>query len=118
MRMCWTSLSELSKDLEINDSNLLDGDEPSATDEALEALQYDLLNEKDARREERFIWFVVVVVLFDAMVFQSMTNFMAPLVIGVIELLLLIALGRKWGMDSIWTLTEMIVNRWDGRVGK
>ena len=98
-------------------SNLLDVD-ATPTDEALEALQNELIAEKDARREERFIWFTVVVVVFDALVFIQMDNWTGPLIIGVIELLLLVALGRKWGMDHIWTLTETIIAKWDGRIGK
>ena len=96
---------------------LLDA-QPSPVEEALEATQRELVAEKDARREERFIWFAVVVVLFDALVFAQMDNWTGPVIIGLIELLILLAVGRKWGMDLIWTLTEMIIGKWDGRVGK
>jgi len=45
--------------------------------------------------EERFIWTVVVVVLFDAYVFTQMQNWAGALVIGVIELVAIIVLAKK-----------------------
>lgn len=88
----------------------------TAVDEALDATQNELIAEKDARREERFIWFAVVVILFDALVFMQMGNWAAPLVIGLLEFVILIVVGRKWSVDQIWTLTEMIINKWNGGV--
>ncbi len=32
----------------------------------------------------------------------------------VIQLLVVVALWRKWGHDPIWTLTERIINKWNG----
>ena len=85
-------------------------------DEALEKLQNEVLAEKDGRREERWVWFAVVCVMFDAATFPSMGNWVAPIAIVFLEVVILAVLGRKWGVDPIWTLTEMIINKWTGHI--
>jgi len=47
---------------------------------------------------------------------MQMGNWAAPLVIGLLEFVILIVVGRKWSVDQIWTLTEMIINKWNGGV--
>lgn len=84
--------------------------------EALEAIQQELEKERDARKEERFIWLCAVLLLFDIFAFKDMATWSGPIVIGVIQLVFIVAIGRKWGMDHIWTLTERLVDKWDGKV--
>lgn len=81
-----------------------------------QSLQADLDNEVDSRREERFIWLIALMVMFDAYTFQDMQTWAGPLSIGIIQLVILVALGRRWQMDHIWTLTEKLVDKWDGKV--
>lgn len=80
-------------------------------DDLIGALQNQLVDEQDKRKEERFVWLCVVILIVDVFTFPHMAIWTAPLLIGIIELLLLIALGRKWGMDDIWTITEKIIDR-------
>ncbi len=91
---------------------------PSKKDELIDALQTSLNEEKDARKEERFVWLVIVVLMFDAFTFPSMATWTGPIVIGLIQILLAIVLGRRWQMDEIWTITTKIVDKWDGKIGK
>jgi hypothetical protein len=93
-------------------------DKTSEKDEALEAVQRELLAESDARREERFVWMCVVIMLFDIFTFKDMETWSGPLIIGVIQVIFIVAVGRKWGMDHIWTITERLVDKWDGKFTK
>lgn len=95
-----------------------DSGSPSKKDELIDSLQASLNEERDARKEERFVWFVVVILMFDAFIFQSMTTWTGPLVIGVIQVLIVIVLGRRWQMDEIWTITTKLIEKWDGKLGK
>ena len=98
---------------------LLDNsDGPSKKDELIDALQASLNEERDARKEERFVWLVIVVLMFDAFTFPSMATWTGPFVIGLIQILLAIVLGRRWQMDEIWTITTKIVDKLDGKIGK
>lgn len=84
--------------------------------EALEAIQQELEKERDARKEERFIWLCAVLLLFDIFAFKEMETWSGPIIIGVVQIVFIVAIGRKWGMDHIWTLTERLVDKWDGKV--
>ena len=94
--------------------NLLDG-EPSKTDDLINSLQADLDKVTDERKEERFIWLSALMIVFDIFTFQEMQTWSGPLTIGFIQFVLLVVLGRRWQMDHIWTLTEKIINQWNGK---
>lgn len=47
-----------------------------------------------------------------------MDNFAAPLVIGVLQLLLLIGLARKFGVDDITVLVTRLLHRLSDRADK
>lgn len=94
------------------------GDEDEESKERLIAsLQDQLLRESDKRSEERFAWFAALNIIADLFVFPSLDTWSAPVSIAVIQILLLIVLGRKWGVDDIWTLTEKMIDKWDGKTG-
>jgi hypothetical protein len=80
-------------------------------------LQEQLTRERDKRGEERFAWFASSNVVADLVVFPTLTTWSAAISIAIIQILLLIVLGRKWGVDDIWTLTEKMIDKWDGKTG-
>jgi len=61
--------------------------------------------------EERFIWTVVVVILFDAYVFTQMANWAGALVIGVIELVAIIVLAKKCRVEEIAGMLTRLLDR-------
>lgn len=71
----------------------------------------DVERAMDSRAEERFIWIVVCIVLFDCMIFMNMENWSGPLVIGIIELVLIIALAKKLRVDQIALLLTRFMHR-------
>ncbi len=46
--------------------------------------------------------------------FGYMETWSAPISITVLEFIILIYLDRKLGVDYIWTLTEKIIEKWNG----
>jgi hypothetical protein len=83
-------------------------------DAALEILQKELDRQKEGRKEERFYWVCALCVIVDILMFREMQTWASPVCISVIELLILISLGRRWGVDHIYTLTEKFLDKWDG----
>ena len=76
---------------------------------AIERIQTDLEKEKDARNEERFVFVIVIIILLDIYCFADMETWSAPVIIGVLELLLLLALARKWGVDDVAVWLDKIL---------
>jgi hypothetical protein len=65
----------------------------------------------DNRGEERFIWIMVCIVLFDCMVFMNMDNWMGPLIIGIIQIFLIIALAKKLRVEEIASVLTRFIDR-------
>ncbi|MCS3742002.1 hypothetical protein [Rhizobium sp. BK661] len=92
-----------------------DAKDDNALSEVVDQLQRELVEERDARREERFKWVCALIFVFDVFTFKEMSTWSAPLMIGILQLLFVVAVGRNWGMDHIWTLTERLAEKWDGK---
>ncbi|PYE89049.1 hypothetical protein C7477_105152 [Phyllobacterium leguminum] len=88
---------------------------PAPTYEAISSLQQDLEAERNSRKEERFIWFFVLILVLDVFTFKDMETWSGPLMVGILEIILVVALGRRWSMDHIYTITELIINKWNGK---
>lgn len=92
-------------------SEILDESETDKTDEQLAQLQSDLQYEKDARREERFVFIVICVMLLDVAFFSVMPSFAGPLALVILQLIVLIPLARRMGMDEISQMLSSVLNR-------
>ena len=83
-------------------------------DELIEQLQQELERERDARKEDRFAFVAVCVVIFDIMLFSVMPDFGGPLAIVILELLILIPLARRMGLEEIAVKLDNVVSRMSG----
>lgn len=72
----------------------LTSDSPTDKDRQILELQEKLVAEIDARKEDRFFFVVVCVLLFNIMIFSSMENTSGPIAILILELLVLLPLAR------------------------
>lgn len=79
--------------------------------EAYSELAEDDERAQDNRGEERFIWIVICLILFDCLVLGDMKNWAAPIVIGIIELVLIIALAKKLRVEEIAGLLTRFMDR-------
>jgi hypothetical protein len=93
------------------------GPEPDAKDKALQALEDEVAQEKEARREERFIWIVVCVILIDVLWFRNAANATLPVVIFILELVALFVLARRMDIKEIVNLVDRVLYGFSQRAG-
>ena len=80
-------------------------------EELIEQLQEKLTKEKDERREDRFIGIVMLILLFNIVFFTVMPSFGGPLAILILELLILIPLAKRMGMEQVATMIDRVLSR-------
>jgi hypothetical protein len=80
-------------------------------DEQIDELQQQLTAEKDARREDRFVFIVVVVVLLDIVFFSVMPTFGGPIALLILQVLILVPLARRMGMEEVAQLLSRVLDR-------
>ncbi len=83
---------------------------PSRKDEAICTLQQNLEEQIEKRKEERFYWVFGLLIGGDLLTFQYVNVWSAPLFVFVLEVIALICLGRKWGVDHFYTITERYID--------
>lgn len=69
-------------------------------DEQIADLQRDLDSERDARREDRFLFLVILILFFNIMIFTVMPNLGGPLAVLILELIILIPIARRMGIQE------------------
>lgn len=62
-------------------------------------LETDLDAERDGRKEERFYWICLSAFLLDPLVYRGVDNFPAFIIIFMFQLVVLIGLAHKLGVD-------------------
>ena len=63
--------------------------------------------------EERFIWFIVVLVLFDCLVLEKMNNWGTPIAIFGVEIVLMLVVARRCGVQDIVLLLDRVLQLWN-----
>lgn len=91
-------------------------DQADMYDQYVQELQESLTAERDRRLEDRFIFIVVVTVLLDVVFFSVLDNFGGPLALLILELLILIPLARRMGMQEFAQLLDRVLNRMAGSI--
>lgn len=83
--------------------------QPDELASAKAAVDRELQAEKESRKEERFMFVAIIVTMFDALVFPSMSTLSAPIVIGFIQLIFLMVYARRCGIEEIRQIMDRIV---------
>lgn len=91
---------------------------PTLDSDAISELQQSVEEEKDKRREERFLWICAILVIFDVDAFGDMQGWSGPIVLGIIQLLFLIVAGRYYGVDEIYTFTMRCFEKINLKINK
>lgn len=81
---------------------------PDRRDETIAALESSVQQLNDKNLEERFIWIILFIVLFDALIFSHMQNWTAPLVIGIFELIAVVILADRCGVSAVMPLIDRV----------
>ncbi|WP_127144915.1 hypothetical protein [Pelagibacterium montanilacus] len=90
------------------------GAEPDKKDWALAQLERRTEGQSDKHLEERFIWILVCIVLFDAFVFSYIANWAGAIVIGIIQLFGIVVLAERCGVNSVVPILDRI-GGWFGK---
>lgn len=85
--------------------------EASKTYEQIDELQKNLARERDARREDRFVFIVLLILLLDVVFFSVMPTLAGPIALMVLQLLVLIPLARRMGMEEVAALIDRVIGR-------
>ena len=97
--------------------HLARGEEPSLVNSQIATLQGQLVEEQDARKEERFLWFAVTGLLFDVITFMA-AGAVAGAFVSMVYLALLLVLSKRWGFEDLWealyAARDLIGNQKDG----
>ena len=72
-------------------------------------LERDNQKLKDAVKEERFLWIATLVVIFDVFVFTLMENWGGPIAILMFQMVIMLILARKLGVEEIHSLIDKIL---------
>jgi len=92
--------------------------EPSKQDQQIQELQSQLEYERDGRKEDRFVGIVCLVLLLDVVFFSVMETFGGPLALLVLELLILIPLAKRMGMQEVAQILSRVLHRMAGKTGE
>lgn len=83
-------------------------------DQEIERLQTHLQQVEDSRKEERFGWIVALLALVNYLLLKDAANLLTPLIVFIFELLALLVLARRSGVEYV----EIIISKLIGSVTK
>ncbi len=84
------------------------GASEESSNDQVAALQDRVTEIENKLHEERFIWIIVVVIMFDAMLLLQANNWSAPIVIGLLQLIALVILAQKCRVDPVMPLIDRV----------
>jgi len=85
-----------------------DGDGVVASGDQVAALQDRLVALDNKLYEERFLWVLTLVVMFDVLFLMSAQNWAAPIVVGVLQLIGLAVFADKCRVNPIMPLLDKL----------
>lgn len=81
----------------------------------IQQLENQLEAERDHRREDRFLAVVIVMILLDLLLLNSSQAISVPLIVLVLELLFLIVVAKRLGVEQIAGILDRLLNRFAQR---
>lgn len=90
--------------------------ELTTQDKVIAELQERLTQERDGRREDRFVGIVLLVLLLDV-VFFTVVSFGGALALLVLQLLILVPLAQRMGMEEVAQTISSVLHRLAGKAG-
>ncbi|MCH9844088.1 MAG: hypothetical protein K0U39_01130 [Alphaproteobacteria bacterium] len=84
--------------------------------ELIDSLQSEIAELKDKRREDWFLFIVIIVILLNILFFENLG--IAAFAILILECLVIIPLARRMGVDEIKILYTQLAERVAGKLEK
>ena len=83
---------------------------PDHHDEQIQNLTKSLTREQNSRKEERLLWILVTVILLDVTFFTLMESISGPIVIGLLQLIALVIVARRLGLEEVVQIIDKLVS--------
>jgi len=87
-----------------------DTDTDQALVEKIEALEARLEREQDARREDRFVCLLIVLMLLDILLLNGAVNVSVGIIVFVLQLVFLLVIAKRMGVEQIAGILDRILN--------
>ncbi|WP_447926108.1 hypothetical protein [Vreelandella sp. EE27] len=81
----------------------------SSVSKAQARLEEELSAEKDARKEERFLFIVALFVMFNVWTLKDSGTWALPVIIGIMQLIALLILARRMGVEEIHLILNQLL---------
>jgi hypothetical protein len=82
---------------------------PDPRDEVIAALEKEIENLKNKHDEDKFMWLLAAIAIFDVVALTRAENWAAPFVIGVLELIAVIVMANRCRVDVVAPLIDKLV---------
>lgn len=82
--------------------------EPDPKDEIIAQLERRLGEVTDKLYEERFVWILIAVILFNALIFRAIGNWGGCVVIGLLELIGIAILADRCKVNAVMPLIDKV----------
>lgn len=99
-------------------SELFETTAPSELEKKIEQLEQQLEGERDCRREDRFLAFVVVMILFDVLLLDKAQNVSVPIIVFLLELMFFIVIAKRMGVQQIAGILDRLLNHFARKSGE
>jgi len=86
----------------------LASEKPSESDDQIAALESKVAALQDKLHEERFMWVLIGLVLFDVVVFTHMESWSGAIVIGAIQLIVIVILADRCRVNVVMPLLDKV----------
>lgn len=96
-----------------SDFSRLKAQTPDKKDEEIATLQDAIVNAKNSLLEIHFLYILVIIIIVDIIAFSNMETWGGPISILFLEIVLLVVLGRRLGVDDVKVLTERFIDMWN-----
>lgn len=80
----------------------------NAKDRQISILQEQVTDLENRLGEERFVWVLIVIVIFDVLVLKGVETWTTPLIIGAIELIGLVIYADRCKVDAVLPLIDRL----------
>ena len=86
----------------------LDKKDKDLESESLVRLEEKLSDIKKQLHVERYIMIIIVLIFIDCMAFKGSTNWTYPITILILEIIMLLIIGRAYGIEDVMTIIDKI----------
>lgn len=117
MKLFGKNTTNASGPTKANPEPVLTVDGSNNAAEAAARLGDELEAVKDARKEERFLWILIVTILLDVIWFADSSNPTLPVVVLILQLVVLVIIARRMGIDDVVGLIDRLLHSVGSKAG-